>query len=74
MNCKSKGQWGRLLWEALIIALALIQQPDHLSQDSSGMVKGGSHLYAQVVCGLIWHCPASSLIADALVSSVCIML
>ena len=53
MNRRSRGQWGRLLWKPLIIAFALIQQPDHLSQDSSGMVKGRSHLYAQVVPGLI---------------------
>ena len=38
------------------------------------MVKGGSNLYAQVVSGLIQHCPASSITADACVGSVCVML
>ena len=33
------------------------------------VVKGGSNLYAQVVSGLIKHCPASSITADACVGS-----
>ena len=38
------------------------------------VVKGGSNLYAQVVSGLIKHCPAFSITADACVGSVCGML
>ena len=61
------------MWKALILIPPRIQQPGHLSQDGSGMhvVKGGSNLYAQVVSGLIKHCPASSITADACVGSVC---
>ena len=38
------------------------------------MVKGRSNLFAQLVSGLIQHCPASSIIADACVGSVCVVL
>ncbi len=37
-------------------------------------VKGRSSLYAQVVSGLIQHCPASSITADACLGSVCVVL
>ena len=49
MDGRCRWQGSSMLRETLKVIPASIQQPYHISQDGSGMVKGGSHLYAQVV-------------------------